>query len=79
MTDLLQATEVLAKVMRWYNEERLHSALGYLPPVVYYRGNPKNRHEERRRKMAEARHRRKEKNLELKKKSIPFAEELPVS
>jgi transposase InsO family protein len=33
LTDLLQAKEVLAKVIRWYNEERLHSALGYLPPV----------------------------------------------
>ena len=32
-----------------------------------------------RRKMAEARHRRKEKNLELKQKTIPFAEGQPVS
>ena len=74
LTDLLQAEEVLAKVIRWYNEERLHSALGYLPPVVYYRGNPNNRHEERRQKLAEARHRRKEKNLELKQRTIPFTE-----
>ena len=79
LTDLLQAKEVLAKVIRWYNEERLHSALGYLPPVEYYRGNPKTRHEERRRKMAEARHQRKEKNLELKQRTIPFAEGQPVS
>jgi len=34
-----------------------------LPPMVYYRGDPKIRHEERRRKLAEARQRRKEKNL----------------
>src|SRR5262249_37952024 len=40
LTNLLQAQDVLAKVVRWYNEERLHSALGYLPPVVYYRGSP---------------------------------------
>jgi len=79
LTDLLQAKDVLAKVIRWYNEERLHSALGYLPPVVYYRGDPKTRHEERRRKMAEARHRRKEKNLELRQRTIPFAEAQPVS
>ena len=58
LSDQLQAKEVLTKVIRWYNEERLHSALGYMPPVVYYRGNPKIRHEERRRKMAEARQRR---------------------
>jgi putative transposase len=79
LTDLLQAKDVLAKVIRWYNEERLHSALGYLPPVVYYRGDPKTRHEERRRKMAEARHRRKERNLELRQQTIPFAEGQPVS
>jgi hypothetical protein len=51
--------------VRWYNEERLHSALGYLPPVVLYRGNPEERKAERRRKLAQARHRRKEKNLGL--------------
>lgn len=79
LTDLLQAKDVLAKVVKWYNDERLHSALGYLPPLVYYRGNPKTRHEERRRKLAEARHRRKEKNLELKQRTIPFAEGQPVS
>ena len=78
LTDQLQAKEKLAKVIRWYNEERLHSALGYLPPAVYYRGNPKIRHEERRRKMAEARHRRKERNLELKQRTIPYAEGQPV-
>ena len=33
------------RIMRWYNEERLHSALGYLPPVDYYRGDPKAKHE----------------------------------
>ncbi len=79
LTDLLQAKEVLAKVVRWYNDERLHSALGYLPPLTYYRGNPKTRHEERRRKMAEAWHRRKETNLELNQKTIPFAQGQPVS
>jgi putative transposase len=79
LPDLLTARDVLAKVVKWYNEERLHSALGYLPPAVYYRGDPKTCHEERRRKMAEARHLRKEKNLELKQKTIPFAEGQPVS
>ena len=77
--NLLQARDVLARVVRWYNEERLHSALGYLPPVVYYRGDPKIRHEERRRKLAEARQRRKEKNLELKQRTIPFSEGEPVT
>jgi putative transposase len=79
LTNLLQARDVLAKVVRWYNQERLHSALGYLPPVEYYRGHPKTRHEERRRKLAEARQRRKEKNLELQQRTIPFSEGEPVS
>jgi putative transposase len=79
LTNLLQAKDVLAKVVRWYNNERLHSALGYLPPAEYYRGNPKVRHEERRRKLAEARQRRKEKNLKLQQRTIPFSEGEPVS
>jgi putative transposase len=79
LTNLLQAEDVLAKVVRWYNRERLHSALGYLPPAVYYRGNPKERHEGRRRRMAKARHRRKEKNLELKQRTIPYSAEEPVA
>jgi putative transposase len=79
LTNLLQAQDVLTRVVRWYNEERLHSALGYLPPVVYYRGQPAERHEQRRRKLAEARHRRKETNLELRQRTIPFAEAEPIS
>ena len=79
LTNLLQARDVLAKVVRWYNEERLHSALGYLPPAVYYRGNPKERHDERRQKMAQARHRRKEQNLELRQRTIPYSAEEPVA
>jgi putative transposase len=79
LVNLLQARDVLARVVRWYNEERLHSALGYLPPAVYYRGDPRERHGERRRKMAEARHRRKEKNLELRQRTIPYSAEEPVA
>jgi putative transposase len=79
LTNYVQAQDVLAKVVRWYNDERLHSALGYLPPVVYYRGEPAVRHEQRRQKLAEARHRRRETNLELRQRTIPFAEAEPVS
>jgi putative transposase len=78
LTSLLPARDVIAKVVRWYNDERLHSALGYLPPVVYYRGDPTACHAARRRKMAEARHRRKEKNLELKQRTILFEAGEPV-
>jgi hypothetical protein len=72
LTGLLEAERVLARLVRWYNEERLHSALGYLPPVVVYAGNPEERKAERRRKLAQARHRRREKNLGLQQGTLPF-------
>ena len=40
---LMDAKRALTKVVRWYNEERLHSALGYLPPREFYRGEPPKR------------------------------------
>jgi putative transposase len=72
LTDLLQARDVIARIIEWYNAERLHSALGYLRPIDYYRGDPTAMHEQRRRKMAEARHRRREKNLKLRQPTLPL-------
>jgi transposase InsO family protein len=72
LTDLLQARDVIAGIVKWYNEDRLHSALGYLRPIDYYRGDPAALHEQRRRKMAEARHRRREKNLKLRQPTLPL-------
>jgi putative transposase len=72
LTDLLQARDVIARVIEWYNTERLHSALGYLRPIDYYRGNPVALHDERRRKMAGARHRRRERNLKLRQPTLPL-------
>jgi transposase InsO family protein len=68
----LQARDVIAGIIQWYNERRLHSALGYLRPIDYYRGDPVALHEQRRRKMAEARHRRREKNLKLRQPTLPL-------
>jgi putative transposase len=64
LTDYLQGVKVIARLIRWYNEERLHSALGFLRPVDYYRGEPERMYAVRRQKLAEARHRRREKNLQ---------------
>ena len=72
LMDLLQARDVIARIVKWYNEERLHSAIGYLRPIDYYRGDPATLHEQRRRKMAEARHRRREKNLKLRQPTLPL-------
>jgi transposase InsO family protein len=63
---------VLARLVHWYDEERLHSALGYLLPALVYRGDGEARKEERRRKLAQARHRRREKNLGLQQGTLPF-------
>jgi putative transposase len=72
LIDSLQARDVIARIVRWYNYERLHSALGYLRPIDYYRGDPAAMHAQRRRKMAEARHRRREKNLKLRQPTLPL-------
>lgn len=65
LLDPNQARGELARMIEWYNTERLHSALGYLPPVEWYRGDPKARMVERRTKMALARERRRCANLGL--------------
>ena len=70
--DVLEAERMLARIQRRYNEERLHSALGYLRPVDYYRGNPAALHEARRQKLRQARHRRKEANLGLEQRTLPL-------
>ena len=74
-----QAVDVIDGVIAWYNERRLHSALGFLRSVHYYRGDPAKLHEERRRKLAQARHERKEKNLQLRQRMLPLesAETVP--
>lgn len=79
LTNLLAAEKIFARVVRRYNEERLHSALGFLTPADYYRGNPAERYAARRTKLAEARHQRKEKNLELQQRTLSFPEEEVVA
>ncbi len=72
LDNYLEGVKVIDKVVRWYNEVRLHSALGFLRPLDYYRGNPDELHQIRRRKMAQARHRRRERNLQLRQPTLPF-------
>jgi transposase InsO family protein len=79
LTDCLQAVKVIGRLIRWYNEERLHSALGFLRPVDYYCGNPEELYAQRRQKLAEARHRRKEKNLRLRQPTLPLTSEEAVA
>jgi len=72
LPNFVEAQRKLARVVRWYNEERLHSALGYLPPATFYRGDPAARYAERRQKLVEARHRRRERNLGLEQGTLAF-------
>jgi putative transposase len=67
-----EAEAGLGRIIHWYNQERLHSSLGYLRPIDYYRGDPQTLHETRRKKIAAARHRRREKNLELRQPTLPI-------
>ena len=79
LTSLHQAREVLAKMVAWYNGERLHSALGYLPPREFYEGNPQACFEERRQKLTAARQRRKSVNLGERQPRLPFPDNETVS
>jgi len=77
LTSRQQAEEELGRIIAWYNTERLHSALGYLRPVDYYRGWPEELREARRHKLNTARHRRREINLKLKQPTLALAEITP--
>ena len=72
LSDRQQGELVIAGVIRWYNDQRLHRALGYLRPVDYYRGDPAALIEARRHKLATARHHRKEANLRLRQRTLPL-------
>ena len=79
LTNYLDAVRVLDKIVRWYNEKRLHSALGFLRPVDYYQGDPEAMYAIRRHKLAQARHCRREKNLQLRQPTLPFTSEEAVA
>ena len=79
LTDFLQAVKAIARMIRWYNEQRLHSALGFLRPVDYYRGRPEELYAKRREKLVAARHRRREKNLRLRQPTLPLTSEETIA
>jgi hypothetical protein len=79
LTTYWQDRDALAKVIDRYNHERLHGALGYLRPIDFYRGDPEHLQAERRQKLGEARHRRREENLKLRQPNLPFRDPASVT
>jgi transposase InsO family protein len=55
----VQAQAIIAGLMKQYNEERLHAALGYMTPAIWHRGNPEQVRAERAARIAAARTHRK--------------------
>ena len=71
-TAVAAAAAVVAEVIDHYNHRRLHSSLHFLRPVDYYRGNPETLLAERRRKLSTARELRKQENLKLRQRLLPY-------
>jgi len=79
LEDYRQAQEVVGRVVDHYNHRRLHSALSFLRPVDYYRGDPATLLAERRRKLTTARALRKQDNLQLRQRRLPLTTERTVA
>ena len=65
------AERTIESVIDHYNTERLHGSLEYQTPETWYRGNPLTVRRERQKKMAMARHRRKQVNLGIRQPTFP--------
>lgn len=70
--DSAAAETVIDGVIDHYNHVRLHSSLNFLRPVDYYRGDPEPLLAERRRKLKTARELRKQENLKLRQRLLPY-------
>ena len=74
-----QAEDTLSVIIRHYNHERLYSALGFVTPHEAYRGQPERIYQAHRLKMAQARHRRKQINLGIRQRTLPYKPDDTVS
>ena len=62
LRNLSKAREIIGRWVAFYNTERLHASLNYLPPAEYWAGNPEKRLEERKDKLETARRHREQVN-----------------
>jgi len=79
LTSRQDAEKVLESIIDNYNNERLHSSLGYKPPATYYRGNPESVDERRALKLRQGRHKRRQENLKLNQKTLPLEAEKSIA
>jgi len=70
LSDYQQAKDEISDIIEWYNHDRLHSGIDFLPPWEMYRGDPSRRLAERRIKVEEARFRRREANLGISQRAL---------
>lgn len=75
LDDFTDAKRVIADIIAQYNNERLHATLSYLRPIDYYRGNPEVLLAERRRRLETARELRKQENINLRQRQLPWRAE----
>jgi len=66
-----ETERIIGMVISHYNNERLHGSLEYQTPQTWYRGDPAAVRGERQKKMAMARHRRKQMNLGIRQPTFP--------
>ena len=79
LEDVHPVRDVVAGILEEYNHRRFHSSLSFLRPVDYYRGNSEALLAERRRRLQVARELRKQENLKLRQRLIPWPRPETVS
>jgi len=64
-SNIIEAKRKVGQWIDYYNNERLHSSISYMPPAIWHYGNPKELADERKSKLQQAREERKTENLKL--------------
>jgi len=77
--DFTTCADEIHRIINHYNHERLHASLAYLKPIDFYRGHPTALLAARRGKMEQARALRKQENLKLRQRLIPWPEDKTVA
>lgn len=73
-----EAESATSEIIAWYNEQRLHSSLGYLKPRDVHEGRGEAIQAGRREKLAAARQRRRDANLQRRQTRLALTTATPV-